>query len=61
VTDFIRAHELKVETRIGRISDTVGSREWRLIEHIAEEVAQLLLQEYEAESVNVEIIKEVSQ
>jgi dihydroneopterin aldolase len=44
---------------IRRMSDTVGSREWRLIEHIAEEVARLLLREYGAKSVNIEIIKEV--
>ena len=44
---------------IRRISDTVGTGQWHLIEHVAEEVARLLLHEYGAKSVNVEIIKEV--
>jgi 7,8-dihydroneopterin aldolase/epimerase/oxygenase len=43
---------------IERIHKIVAAGEWRLIEHLAEEVARLLLQECGAQSVNVEIIKE---
>lgn len=100
MTDTIRIHDLRVDTRVGvseeersalrpliinvalstdtrpagtsdlladtidygkatrRIAKLVGDGEFRLIEHVAEEVATLLLQECGAETVNVEIIKE---
>lgn len=44
---------------IRRITELVGGGEFHLIEHVAEEVATLLLQECGAKTVNVEIIKEL--
>jgi FolB domain-containing protein len=43
---------------IERIAAMVEGREWGLIEHVAEEIAGLVLQECGAKTVKVEIIKE---
>ncbi len=41
-----------------RIAEMAEGREFHLIEHVAEEVASLVLQEFGPKTVNVEIIKE---
>lgn len=52
------ADTIDYSTVLRRVSEMVGSGEFGLIEHIAERVASLLLQEIGADSVKVEIIKE---
>jgi dihydroneopterin aldolase len=53
------ADTIDYSTAIRKIADVVQSQEFRLIEHVAEEVADLLLRECEAKTVKVEIIKEM--